>query len=169
MSGVIIRCPNCGTTQSTLGECEACHESDTRHFCTNHEPGRWLDGPACATCGARYGMESETNRPAPRGRPEPPVAWPPPSPPVDEPERVPVDVWWSGPVRTPGRGDVFEIEPPGLELPDHRTGPPLGAGSLTLAATASGCVRRIVVLFLILLVLAALAVFGLLGVGIRLL
>ena len=76
---------------------------------------------------------------------------------------------WSGPVRTPGRGDVFEIEPPGVELPDRRTGPALPVDSLTLAATASGCARRIIVLFLILLVLAALAIFGLLGVGIRLL
>ena len=73
---------------------------------------------------------------------------------------------WSGPVRTPGRGDVFEIEPPGLELPDPRTGSPFPPESLTLVATASGCVKRIIVLFLILLALAALAIFGLLGVGI---
>jgi hypothetical protein len=168
VSGVIIRCPNCGTTQSTLGECEACHEAGTRYFCTNHEPGRWLDGPACAVCGARYGMEPATSRPAPRTQAEPPVSWTPSSRPVDEPERVPVDVW-SGPVRTPGGDDVFEIEPPGVELPDRRAGPPLPAESLTLEATAAGCARRIIVLFLILLVLAALTIFGLLGVGIRLL
>ena len=160
MSGVVIRCPNCGTTQSTLGECEACHEAGTRYFCTNHEPGRWLDGPACAVCGARYGMEPATSRPAP-------VSWTP-SRPVDEAERVPVDAW-SGPIRTPGGDDVFEIEPPDLELRDRRAGPPLPADSLTLEATAVGCARRIVVLFLILLVLAALTIFGLLGVGIRLL
>ena len=165
MSGVVIRCPNCGTTQPAFGECEACHEADTRYFCSNHEPGRWLDRPACAACGARYGMEPGTSRPAPRARPEPPAAWPPSPPPVDEPERIRAEAW-SGPVRTPGGGDVFEIEPAGLELPDHRTGPPFPAESLTMAATASGCVRRIIVLFLILLVLAALAIFGLLGVGI---
>ena len=168
MSGVIIRCPNCGTTQSTLGECEACHEAGTRYFCTNHEPGRWLDGPACAACGARFGMEPATSHPAPRARPEPPVSWPPSPPALDEPERVPVDVW-SGPVHTPGRGHVFETEPVGLELPDRRTGPPFPVESLTLEATAAGCTRRVMVLFLILLVLAALAIFGMLGVGIRLL
>ena len=76
---------------------------------------------------------------------------------------------WSGPVRTPGGDDVFEIEPPGVELPDRRTGPPIPAEGLTLEATAAGCARRFIVLFLILLVLAALTIFGLLGVGIRLL
>jgi hypothetical protein len=60
--------------------------------------------------------------PSPRTRAEPPVAWHPSSRPVDEPERVPVDAW-SGPVRTPGGDDVFEIEPRGVELPDRRTGP----------------------------------------------
>ncbi len=168
MSAVVIRCPNCGTSQPALGECEACHEADTRYFCANHEPGRWLDGPVCAACGARYGMKPVSSRPAPRARSEPPDALRPSAPPVDEPERVPVDVW-SGPVRARGTRDVFEIEPPGLALPDRPTAPPLPADSLTLAATASGCARRIIVLFLILLVLAALAIFGLLGVGIRLL
>ena len=168
MSGVVIRCPNCGTSQSALGECEACHEADTRYFCTNHESGCWLDGPVCVACGARYGAEPVSTRHAPRMRAEPSVSGPPSSPPVDEPERIPVDVW-SGPVRTPGRDDVFEIEPAGLELPDRRTEPPFPAESLTLEATAAGCARRIIVLFLILLVLAALTIFGLLGVGIRLL
>jgi len=168
VSGVIIRCPNCGTTQSTLGECEACHEAGTRYFCTNHEPGRWLDGPACAVCGVRYGMEPATSRPPPRARAESPVSWPPSSRPVDEPERVPMDVR-SGPVRTPGIDDVFEIEPGGVEVSDRRVGPPFPAGSLTLEATAVGCARRIVVLFVILLVLAGLAIFGLLSVGIRVL
>jgi hypothetical protein len=168
VSGVVIRCPNCGTTQSTLGECETCHEAGTRYFCTNHEAGRWLDGPACAVCGARYRMEPATSRPTPRTRVEPPVSWAPSSRPIDEPQRVPLDAW-SGPVRTPGKDEVFETGPPGVELPDRRTGPAIAAESLTLEATAAGCARRIIVLFLILLVLAALTIFGLLGVGIRLL
>ena len=168
MSSVIIRCPNCGTSQAALGECEVCHDADARYFCTNHDPGRWLDEPRCAMCGARYGVESGPSRPAPRARPEPPVAWPPPSPPVDEREPALGDVW-SGPVRTPDRGDVFEIGDPGVALPDRRSGLPLPADSLTLAATAAGCVRRAIVLFVILLVLAALAIFGLLGGGLRLL
>ena len=46
MSVVVLRCPNCGTTQATPAECEACHEADVRWFCPNHTPGRWLDAPA---------------------------------------------------------------------------------------------------------------------------
>ena len=151
MNGVIIRCPNCGTTQFTLGECEACREADTRYFCTNHDSGRWLDEPQCAACGARYGVGSPTSRPVTRASPEP-SAWPPSAPTIDEREPALVDVW-SSPGRTPERGEVVEIEDPGL----------------TLAATAGGCVRRAVVLALILLVLAALAIFALLGGGLRLL
>jgi hypothetical protein len=64
---------------------------------------------------------------------------------------------------------VFEMEPPGVELPDRRTEPPFPAESLTLEATAAGCARRVIVLFVILLVLAGLTIFGLLSVGIRLL
>jgi hypothetical protein len=64
---------------------------------------------------------------------------------------------------------VVELDRAGLELSDRRFGPPFPADSLTLAATASGCARRVIVLFLILLVLAALAIFGLFGVGVRLL
>ncbi|HEX2547569.1 MAG TPA: hypothetical protein VHL79_21980 [Ramlibacter sp.] len=55
MSGVILRCPNCGTTRATPGECDACHDAEVRYFCTNHEPGVWLDGSACTRCGARFG------------------------------------------------------------------------------------------------------------------
>ena len=63
MSGVVLRCPACGTTQSHPGECDACSERDVRYFCTNHNPGVWLDEPVCSGCGARFGE-------APRG-PEP--------------------------------------------------------------------------------------------------
>ncbi len=52
---VVQRCPNCGTTRATPGECEACHEAQVRYFCTNHNPGVWLDGPACSKCGSRWG------------------------------------------------------------------------------------------------------------------
>ena len=55
MSGVVLRCPNCGTTQSALGECDACHEAKVRHFCTNHTPGQWLQTPSCPKCGAQFG------------------------------------------------------------------------------------------------------------------
>jgi len=56
MSAVVLRCDNCGTSQSGLGLCEACHEGQVRYFCKNHSPGRWLDGPKCTRCGAAYGV-----------------------------------------------------------------------------------------------------------------
>ena len=166
VSDVIIRCPNCGTTQGALGECEACHEADTRYFCTNHVPGLWLDGPVCSTCGARYGVARETRRPPPppRARVEPPVR--PRSRPVPhaEPEPVPVDVWHDPePVR--GRGEIREIETVPIE---PRGGwsiePPFSPDSVRLA-TVAGCARRLVLLIVILLALAALALFGLLSGG----
>lgn len=55
MSGVVLRCPSCGNTRATPGECEACHEAQVRYFCTNHSPGRWLDARACPQCGAQFG------------------------------------------------------------------------------------------------------------------
>jgi hypothetical protein len=85
---VVLRCPNCGTTRTTPGECEACREADVRYFCTNHEPGLWLAAPACATCGARFGeaprarpaaapaRPSRAMRPTPRAATEPPSATP---------------------------------------------------------------------------------------------
>ena len=65
MSGVVLRCPACGTTQSHPGECDACFEGEVRYFCTNHDPGRWLDAPACDDCGARFGV-APPKRPKPR-------------------------------------------------------------------------------------------------------
>jgi len=67
---VVLRCPNCGTTRATAGECEACHEAAARYFCTNHAPGLWLAEPACPTCGARFG---EAPRAAPVAVPVRPV------------------------------------------------------------------------------------------------
>ena len=55
MNGVLLRCPVCGTTQSQPGECDACAEGTVRYFCGNHSPGEWLDGPLCSDCGARFG------------------------------------------------------------------------------------------------------------------
>ena len=55
MSGVVLRCPNCGTTRTASGECEACHEAQVRYYCSNHTPGRWLDTASCPQCGARFG------------------------------------------------------------------------------------------------------------------
>jgi hypothetical protein len=55
MSGVALRCPTCGTTQSHPGECDACFDAEVRYFCSNHSPGLWIDGPVCSRCGAKFG------------------------------------------------------------------------------------------------------------------
>jgi len=71
MSGVVLRCSACGTTQSHLGECDACSEGEVRYFCSNHTPGRWLDEPSCGSCGAQFGD--------PIAEPPPAPAWVPPA------------------------------------------------------------------------------------------
>jgi hypothetical protein len=55
VTGVVLRCANCGTVQASPGECEACHEGEVRYFCTNHDPGLWLETPVCSACGAKFG------------------------------------------------------------------------------------------------------------------
>lgn len=122
MSGVVLRCPNCGTTRSAPGECDACHESAVRYFCTNHSPGRWLESSACGQCGARFG---EAGRRMPPGGPRPggpaappgasggpqPAAGRPaatPRPPSAEPTRRPAP---TGPSEPGGRG-TGGIAPP---------------------------------------------------------
>ena len=78
MSGVVLRCPSCGTTQAHLGECDACYEAQVRYFCDNHTPGLWIDQPQCTTCGARYGEAPKrpvtpvATSSAPRAAPTPP-------------------------------------------------------------------------------------------------
>jgi hypothetical protein len=79
MSGVVLRCPNCGTTQAVPGECEACHEAQVRYFCTNHTPGHWLEAPTCPQCGARFGDPGRPRAapaPAPARTPAPASAPP---------------------------------------------------------------------------------------------
>lgn len=73
---VVLRCPNCGTTQAHVGECEACSEGEVQYFCTNHNEGIWLDGPVCPRCGAKFG--DAPRRPAPGPTP---TAAPPAGPP----------------------------------------------------------------------------------------
>jgi hypothetical protein len=65
MSGVVLRCANCGTTQSTSGECQACHEQNVRFYCTRHTPGLWLTMPVCSQCGAEYGKDLPPKERAP--------------------------------------------------------------------------------------------------------
>ncbi|MGI8673302.1 MAG: hypothetical protein ACR2LU_11935 [Luteitalea sp.] len=66
MSGVVLRCRTCGTTQDHPGECDACSEGPVAYFCGDHNPGLWLDEPVCGTCGARYGDA--------RAKPAPPAS-----------------------------------------------------------------------------------------------
>ena len=169
MSGVVLRCRNCGTTQATPGECEACHEADVQYFCPNHSPGRWLDGPECPACGARVGVPGRTERVPPRPTPGPTPrsrgrGAPPPvrrAPPPDE-EGLDREVL-TGPVRSPGDEGALLEELLRAGLGGGPRGaptlPPIGAG----ISTAFGCVRRIVVILFVLMVLAAMFVFGLLG------
>jgi hypothetical protein len=177
MSGVLIRCQHCGTTQATLGECEACHEGETRYYCPNHTPGLWLDGPHCPTCGARVGVP-------PVIRAEPPRAPRSPAPPRDAPRKGPpspfgrrparprerdrerdrdVEEVWTGPIHTPPRG---RVEEPGA----YGTGggwpmDPSIAPVVFKVASAFGCLRRLVMIIVILIVLAIMAFMGLFGVG----
>ncbi|HEX8512251.1 MAG TPA: hypothetical protein VF688_04015, partial [Allosphingosinicella sp.] len=74
MVGLVLRCPNCGTVQPTGGECEACREAPVRYFCTNHDPGIWVDSSSCPQCGARFGDPAparEAPPPPERSRPRP--------------------------------------------------------------------------------------------------
>jgi cell division septation protein DedD len=75
VTGVVLRCPNCGTTQPVQGQCEACHEAAVKFFCTNHALGLWLEGSACPQCGARFGDPLPIS-PAPAPAEPPSVAAP---------------------------------------------------------------------------------------------
>ena len=122
MNGVALRCPHCGTTQSGSGECGACHEATVQYFCANHSPGRWLDGPSCTLCGARFGEA----RPAPRVPPTRPSA-PPPSrgaPPAAGPRTAPPPIRTAPPPRSEASFDPRTARPaPPTRSPWLRRGP----------------------------------------------
>ena len=174
MSDVVLRCPNCGTTQAVQGECEACHEADVRYFCPNHTPGKWLDAPVCAFCGARIGGSRRVEPPAPprRTTTQPPRAAPAPRPtprrpappPVAEPPR-PREAEWPGGDPWGGAREPAELEreeataPPGwrVERP-----PTLRISPLPLL----GCVGRLMMLAITALILLALGTCWFLGGGV---
>lgn len=178
MSGVVIRCQHCGTTQATLGECEACHEGTTRYYCPNHAPGRWLDAPSCTACGARVGVPPKVVTPpppprrpsSPSSRPAPPPrrsrAEAPPPPRYSEPvreefEETPVEEWPRARVVRP-RDIVEEF----LRARAARGGMGDPGGGMPMpSVNPFGCLRRLVMLVFALIVLAVLAFFGLFGVG----
>jgi hypothetical protein len=184
-TGVVIRCPNCGTTQSSLGECDACHEAETRYFCPNHEPGRWLDGPSCSACGARVGVPGASSRPAPPRAPArapvrdpvPPSARAPTRSRVEPPrgrERDDDEEVFTGPVFTPGRMTLEDVLRSAMRG-GRRGGMPGASGGLpdfppmlptgVKIVSAFGCLRRLVMLVIFLAILAAVAFFSLFGVG----
>ena len=189
MTGVVLRCPNCGTTRATPGECEACHDAQVRYYCTNHKPGLWLDTPTCSQCGARFGEPSPTRPVAPGRAPRPPSPPPPPPrrtpagatpPPRVEPVRGPRG-------RAPDRGrrprSPYEVGGRGPEAADPlarlrdilRTAararrspwgdvpvpPPVPRLRLPLA----GCLFRLLLFLLLMMLLAFGSTFMLLGGG----
>jgi len=182
MSDVIIRCPNCGTTQSALGECEACHEDQARYFCTNHTPGRWLDGPTCTGCGAQFGRERVASHPPP-ARPPSPRTPPPrrpappadprprsPRPPVgDRPTRVPVTVRRGPPDVDerdgyPDLPDLYDVAPPPRRPADAHPGVRLPPVRISLGPVF-GCIGKLMFLGVLLLLAAAAAIFALMSSG----
>jgi len=152
---VVQRCPNCGTTQSTEGECSACHGAQVRHFCTNHEPGLWLDGRTCRACDAR--LEVARSAAAPRALPA-----------------APADLARGGGERP------RSVEPGDVEIGPARrapwssifTGPALarflptevapGSEAMPIGRALGGCLVRLLVIAVVLLiaVVAALYVLG---------
>lgn len=149
MSGVILRCPNCGTGRAAPGECDACHEAEARYFCTNHAPGVWLDGKACTRCGAQFGQAA-------------PIAAP--SAPTAPPRRPSGSAGRAAPPRRPA-DDVFGRleEPPPSRAPSleemlaaavrarEAARPTMDPGPHVRAATRGmgGCLVRAVVLLFI--------------------
>src|SRR5687767_1999535 len=123
MNDAVLRCPNCGTTQASAGECEACHEANVRWFCPNHTPGRWLDGPVCAECAAR--PKREAVRPRPTTPPPRNVSrgGPPPEPPRRDPERELLEALLGRRARGPSEPEYHdEVDAPG----GWRVEPPIG-------------------------------------------
>lgn len=168
MSGVALRCANCGTVQATPGECEACHEAAVRFFCTNHASGLWLDASSCPECGARFGEVAAAPRAPDRPTVPPPAALPEPYASDVAPEPSP---WPMEPPRTSrGSSDGMDtshrgaLPNPWLDLlvsaaklrkvssasRDRWDGPPK-------AAAMGGCLKRMLTLVLALAVLFVLA------------
>lgn len=100
---VALRCPSCGTTRDTAGQCDACHGADVRYFCDNHAPGAWLDGSTCERCGARFG---ESHRPLPPPAPRPAIRPPSRARPTPVPVEVAPRARPASPSRPPERAAV---------------------------------------------------------------
>jgi hypothetical protein len=169
---VVLRCPNCGTTRATPGECEACQEGPVRYFCTNHAPGLWLSGRACPTCGAAFGeparaitagpMPSRTRAPkamrAPRSAPALPLS------PVSLPARRARD---PGAELGLGYDEGLEPSSPAMAPWQKILSAVLRARSAAISARDphppvarfGGCLGRLLVTVVILLITAGVALF----------
>lgn len=183
MSGVILRCRTCGTTQDHAGECEACRDGTVAYYCGNHAPGLWLDTSVCSTCGARYGdaVPSAPRRPA-RSTEGPPTS---PRGRVDAtpttPASAPRDSRVSPRRSTPAAHErpVLDEDPAASSLAEllvdmaeearrsvptvsRRPSPPVGS-SRTALPWLGGCALRLVLLVLFLVVFTVLAAFVLVG------
>jgi len=170
---VVLRCPSCGTTRSTPGRCEACQEADVRYFCENHTPGVWLPGPSCGQCGAAFG---EPERPASRVRPPAPSARRSVAPPASSmapPSRKrapagPAEVTrsrspeWRPAVADEDGADDLPIRPwqalLGAALRRHYLARVARDERPPSRSAAGGCLRRLIVLILVLFIALVLAV-----------
>ena len=183
MRPVVIRCPNCGTTQGRLGECDACHHADVGYFCPNHAPGQWIDGPGCGACGARFGVAPAHTGPVsdapPRRAPRPSstVDWgrpaaPPPEPPASRPaasrESSPEELLARTIEEMLGR-PASRAPRRSIHPPTPRTDEPEWTGvDPTLVARhaargAMGCIGRLVMVIVFFAIIAVLLVGGFLG------
>lgn len=179
---VVLRCPNCGTSRPTPGECEACHEAQVRYFCNNHTPGLWLSARTCPSCGAGFGAPAPVRKspPAPVLPRAPALRAPATSsaPPVSYSRTDPTEAA-PGVVgrreRSPSvREDVLEPSSPAMApwqrilqvaLRARFTPSVVEPGrepAPRLARSASGCLRRLVLLvvFLVVALVIALFLFG---------
>lgn len=185
---VVLRCPNCGTTRATAGECEACHEAQARYFCTNHRPGLWLDAPVCPRCGARFGGSASVPSAA---RPAVPASKvpahstpavraparvsassgpPPPSYSRSRPATAAPDGSRASPVRSaPALEEEFAASESGLAPWQRLLGAVLRTRYMTLASgfgrerslakpSRGGCLRRLVICIVLLFVGLVIAV-----------
>lgn len=185
---VVLRCPNCGTTKTTPGQCEACHEAQVRYFCTSHTPGRWLDAGTCPTCGARFGAAtrpaapptpSTLPRPTAPARAQPrsrtPESSPDRSPAPSRPERLRAAAGFSSSRERlhPVDDEEFAAGPPPMALWQKLIGAAIRArymptrarpsvAGLPIARSAGGCLKRLLLLGLLVFfaLLIALFLFG---------
>jgi hypothetical protein len=170
MSGVVLRCPNCGTVQGNPGKCDACHEASVRYFCTNHDPGRWLESSTCSECGQRF----EEAGPAPQiptPRPDRTAVHPPAASSVWTPAASPPRLSKGAPARPDisiGRAaaarDALPRRWPGLPRSTsgiHRApdGPPAPVRSFALGGTFSVLLKRLLLLALVLMVVFFASIF----------